>query len=147
MLRDLRVKIRNRYSRLSSCSDDEFLGLTKQFFEFIKQQPLVESVLKELMSRNAKITEQAGTHGFANIIGDTDEEAAALGFMAWSQYTAQQRSEFFVQYVRPTGTLSEILNRYRGKFLDPLFDYLDETIEDRNIILGTLIRYKHKAEW
>jgi hypothetical protein len=147
MLRDLRVKIRNRYSRIASCSPDEFLPLTKQFFQFIKQQTLLESVINELMARNTKIVEEANVPDVRKIYGDTDQEAAALGYTVWSKFAAQNDSYFFSGQVGITRSFSDSLNRYRSQLLAPLFDYLDEVLEDGNIILATLTRYKHKAEW
>jgi hypothetical protein len=147
MLRDLRVKIRNRYSRIASCSADELLPLTKQFFQFIKQQTLLESVINELMARHPKIIEEANTPDVRMLYGDTDQEAAALGYTVWSKFASQNNSHFFTGQVGITRTMSDSLNRYRSQLLAPLFDYLDEVLEDGNIILATLTRYKHKVEW
>jgi hypothetical protein len=147
MLRDLRIKIGNRYSRLSSCDASEFFSLTKQFFEFIKRQPILEAVLNELLSRNPEIIEEANIPHVGNLYGDTDEAGAALGYTVWSKYAAQNNAHFFVQQIGLAGGVQETLNKYRDKFLHLLFDYLDETIEDGNVILATLTRYKHKVEW
>src|SRR6185312_11419426 len=97
MLLDMRVKVRNRYSRLSSCDPEEFLPLSKHFFEFIKHQPIVESILSELLARNTKIIEEANVHNVADVYGDTSEESAALGYFVWQKYATQTNPHFFVQ--------------------------------------------------
>ena len=32
-------------------------------------------------------------------------------------------------------------------FIEPLFDYIDEQIDDRRTVLGLLLKYKHHIEW
>lgn len=36
---------------------------------------------------------------------------------------------------------------FRMVFLEPLYDYLDEQLDDQRLILALLKRYKHKCEW
>lgn len=147
MLLDMRLKIRNRFSRLSSSDLGEFFALSKQFFEFIKKHPVVDSSVQELLARNTAIAELEKTQKAGNIYGDTDQEAAALGFIVWHKYAAQSNPHFLIEQSGLRNGLNESLNKYREKFLYPLFDYLDEVLEDANVVLATLRRYKHKVEW
>jgi hypothetical protein len=52
MLTDLRVKLRNRRSRISSCGFEDFLPLTRQFFAFLDSSPVLKAVIAELLARN-----------------------------------------------------------------------------------------------
>jgi hypothetical protein len=147
MLRDLRVKIRNRYSRISSCDSRDFFALTKQFFDFIKQQPLLSAVIAEVMANNPEVVEEANAPNLEHAYGETADQAAVIGYVAWAKYAAQSKPDFFHGQVGITRSFSETLSKYRSRFLDPFFDYLDEKLEDGNVILATLIRYKTKVEW
>jgi len=82
---------------------------------------------------------------FWNRDGTTDGEAATLGYVKWQTFAAQDNPHAF--YINASGGLREGLELYRDWYVEPLFDYLDETLDDVNIILATLIRYKQKVEW
>ena len=40
-----------------------------------------------------------------------------------------------------------MLKQFKASFLDSLYDYLDEAIDDQRAMLALLTRYKHKCEW
>src|SRR5689334_21240162 len=45
------------------------------------------------------------------------------------------------------GDFNQSSGIYKDWYVTPLFDYLDEVLDDSNVILATLARYKHKVEW
>lgn len=149
MLRDLRVKIRNRHSRVSACGQDEFHALSKQLFAFLARNPILTSIINELLARNPQAVEQENTKANALIYGETAEEAAAIAYAKWKRYAEQDDALQYWRYLmaHTRGKIGDALDKYRDLYVEPFFDYLDEVLEDANIILGTLTRYKHKAEW
>jgi hypothetical protein len=151
MLRDLRLKIRNRHSRISSCGYQEFLGYSKQFFDFVKNSQTLTAMISELLARNpASVAEVAAAGPNIQIYGNTSEEAAAIAHAKWIAYSKQDDpTEFHTSVMGHTSSsrFDDALNLYRDWYVDPLFDYLDEIFEDANVILGTLTRYKQKVEW
>lgn len=148
MLRDLRVKIRTRYSRISSCGYEEFLPLSKQFFAFLTATRLLRAVVSELLARNPDSVSEVHIVGpGAQVYGETAEKAAAIAHTKWQMFASQADQGQFVRQLPPFGDTDEMLRRYRDWYVEPLFDYLDEVLEDRNFILATLERYKHKVEW
>ena len=148
MLRDLRVKIRTRHSRISSSGHQEFLGLSKQFFHFVKSNTILSAVIDELVARNPNILEELRTASpNVQVYGETAEQAATIAYTKWHAYANQDRSGEFYNHVSGSGGFNAGLDRYRDWYVDPLFDYLDEVLEDGNVILATLIRYKKKIEW
>jgi len=148
MLRDLRVKIRNRHSRISSCTHDEFLPLTRQFFAFLAASPILSAVIRELLARNPKSVEEANTTDLSVMVyGETAEEAATVAYTKWKRFSDSNDAHEYYQHVYRARGFEEGLEKYREWYLEPLFEYLDEILEDSNIILATLTRYKHKVEW
>lgn len=149
MLRDLRVKIRNRHSRISACTHREFLPLTRQFFAFVAASPILTAVVKEVIARNPKVVEEASTENLSVLVyGETAEEAAAIAYTKWKRYA--DRNDTYEYYQHVTGHcqgFDDGLEKYREWYVEPLFDHLDEILEDSNIVLATLTRYKHKVEW
>jgi hypothetical protein len=149
MLTDLRVKLRNRRSRIASCGVGDFLPLTKQCFTFLRTNPVLKSVVAELLARNKNIASevQAAT-GNTRVYGDTAEEAATVAYLTWQAFAAQDDIHNFYQVAfGGYGELDERLGLYRDWYVEPLFDFLDETLDDANVVLATLIRYKQKVEW
>lgn len=148
MLRDLRVKIRNRHSRISSSGHQEFLGLSKQFFHFVEGNVILSSIINELVARNPKALEEVRTAPInTQVYGATAEEAATIAYAKWHAYANQDKQAEFYNHASVSGGFNAGLDRYRDWYVDPLFDYLDEILEDGNIVLATLIRYKKKIEW
>jgi hypothetical protein len=43
--------------------------------------------------------------------------------------------------------IQDALNAFRQTFLEPVYEYLDEQLDDQRALLALLRRYKHKCEW
>jgi len=146
MLRDLRSKLRTRHSRVCSCGHQEFLPLSKQFFAFVENVPVLKAVLAELLARNPRSVHEAQTADRkSQLYGETADEAATIGYVKWHAFAVQNNPHAF--YIDASGGLQAGLELFRDWYVEPLFDYLDESLEDGNVILATLIRYKQKIEW
>jgi hypothetical protein len=148
MLRDLRLKVRTRRSNICSCGHREFLPLSKQFFSFLAANPLLTSVIAELLARHPKSIEEANTPNTSlQVYGGTAEEAATIAYTKWKRFSEQERLQEFYNHTFGSDGVDGALSRYRDWYVEPLFEFLDEVLEDSNIILGTLMRYKCKVEW
>jgi hypothetical protein len=104
------------------------------------------AVIEELVARNPGSVEEVRLAARGqDVYGETAEQAAAIAHTKWSAFAAQDNSHEIIGEISGNG--GSILGRYRDWYVEPLFDYLDEFLEDANIILATLVRYKHKVEW
>lgn len=149
MLRDLRVKVRNRHSRVSSCGWQEFLGLSKQFFAFLDNNSVLKAVISELLARNPDSVNEARTADpNAQLYGETAEGAATLAYVKWRAYASQHdQHEFYSGAILGSRDIQDGLDKFRDWYVEPLFDFLDEVLDDANIVLAMLSRYKQKVEW
>jgi hypothetical protein len=92
------------------------------------------------------------------------EEAAALGWAGLSivvkdtqvTKTASWAVAQAVGGLEPTGELEplryesmprEIVRALRATAIPDIYDYLDEQIDTRNVVLGLLLKYKTRCEW
>ncbi len=41
----------------------------------------------------------------------------------------------------------DALNHFRELFLEPLYEYLDDALDQQGAVLSLLLKYKHKVEW
>jgi hypothetical protein len=146
MLLDLRDKLRARCARLSSCGQEDFFPLSKQFFAFLNASPLLRSMIAELLARNADSVKEAQTVQHGRVYGETQEKAAAIAHTKWQSFAAQTDQYAYVGHVRQANA-QQALEQYRDWYVKPLFEYLDEALGDRHLVLAMLTRYKHKVEW
>lgn len=147
MIRDLRLKIRNRHSRISSCDAGDFLILSKQFFTFWQSQTLLRAMTIELLAKYQGSAEEArSARAGVRTFGETGEEQAAICYAKWKAFSDGDNQHSFFEHARGS-SFQDRLNTYRDWYVEPFFDYVDEVLEDKNVILSTLIRYKHKVEW
>ena len=147
MLTDLRVKLRTRRSRIASCGWEDFLPLTKQFYKFLDDNSVLKAVVAELLARNqptVETTQNADPN--ERVCGDTAEEAATVGYLKWRVFSNQNNPSGFYSHALH-GDFNQSSGMYKDWYIEPLFDYLDETLDDANVVLAMLIRYKQKVEW
>jgi len=106
-------------------------------------------VIAELLARNKKMANEVQAAKVnTRVYGDTAEEAATVAYLTWQSFAAQYDIHNFYQTAfGGYGELDERLGLYRDWYVEPLFDFLDETLDDANVVLATLIRYKQKVEW
>jgi hypothetical protein len=148
MLTDLRVKLRTRRSRIASCGFEDFLPLTKQFYAFLDGNPILRAMIAELLARNQKtVVEVENADPNVRVYGETGEESATIGYLNWRAFSSQNIEHGFYSHGLHSDDFSEAAGVYKDWYVEPLFDYLDETLDDSNIILAMLIRYKQKVEW
>lgn len=147
MLTDLRVKLRTRRSRIVSCGFEDFLPLTKQFYAFLDSNPILRAVIAELLARNPQCAaEVQNAPRDGRVYGTTAEGAAAIAYIKWKEFADQNVQHGFHSHALH-GDFNEASGMYKDWYVEPLFDYLDETLDDANVVLATLIRYKQKVEW
>jgi hypothetical protein len=130
-----------------SCGFQDFLPLTKQFYSFLDSSPILRAAIAELLARNQKsFTQVQNAPKDAKVYGTTAEEAAAIAYVKWKEFANQDVPHGFHSHALH-GSFDEASGMYKDWYVEPLFDYLDETLDDANVVLAMLIRYKQKVEW
>src|SRR5579859_2562769 len=132
MLTDLRVKLRTRRSRIVSCGYEDFLPQTKQFFAFLDENSVLKAIVAELLARNQKcvvevqsMSPQQKHNG--RVFGETAEEAATVGYVMWREFASQSRPDGFHSFALGSGNFDQASGVYKDWYVEPLFDYLDES--------------------
>ena len=69
-------------------------------------------------------------------------ESAAIGYEVLRRFADPKRPDASWKY----GPMPGSWNQYRKSYLAPFWQYIDEQIEDGNLVLAELVRYKHLVE-
>jgi hypothetical protein len=149
-VRGLRDKLQKRVHRLKSTEWQLYIGILRQFLNFIDGEPTFAAICEELKLRfpNAKAVAQQISSRQMEMSEDEQEWAAVSLEMirrfareddptTVNRFVPQQQSGEFQAYIQAFGEL----------YLNPVHGYLDERLVAPQFILSHLIRFKHLCEW
>jgi hypothetical protein len=152
----IRYKLQKRVRRLNSAGYHQFPFALRTFFRFFESSPLLAGVRDELMARVVNSDVPTTVDLIANggvRYGETEEEAAAMGYLLLKKVAEDPESSMMVSVggigmdFGSVGRLDERLDMVRSVFLEPFYEYVDEHLDDQQAILYFLRRYKHRCEW
>jgi hypothetical protein len=150
-IQNLRYKLQRRVRRLNGAGHQTFHYSLKQFWGFIMGDSILMAILEDLEQRQKEIETTADdVMSGKGMLVDSEDEGAALSLFVIKKCVASdsQQCEVNVGYAYGVGgKYDECIERFRDIFLVPIYDYLDEHLDDQRAILSQLIRYKHSCEW
>jgi hypothetical protein len=79
--------------------------------------------------------------------GATEAQHAAIGLHVLRRVSVSTEQIPFLSSVPMARDFHKALDHFRDRYLDPFYEYVDEHIDERNLVLSELIRFKHLAEW
>jgi hypothetical protein len=137
---------------LNAVSWKHFHATLKQFWAFVHSQPLLVGILDELLPRfpdlGPHVEKQTSRENMDVITYDDECENAAFSYLVLKNCieSTDEMAEVLVGYHFSTDTNESSLEAFRIAFVEPLYEYLDEQMDDQRAILALLRRYKHKCE-
>ena len=162
-LNSVKCKIQRRFQRLNNADWQVFHIVLKHVWQYLiensitkciledleKQFPQLEMVCEEIIDGQPKM-------------GDSERENSAICY--WiikkcvaSDYSDQMELRLGLQVsripsTRPSDDAEEVQNAASIKaflkmYIEPLFDYIDEQIDDKRVILFLLKKFKEHCEW
>jgi len=151
-IQNLRYKLQKRVRRLNSTGYQVFHFSLKQFWGFIKSYPIFVGILEDIEHRYTSMEAEAEKivkHKRALAFSNELENAAVSYFVLKKCVVSDsQMVEVFVGNTYGSETnYNDLLEHFKSLFLEPLYEYLDEQLDDQRATLALLIRYKHKCEW
>ena len=148
-LQDIRFKLQKRIKRLQTTEPTNFREELVRFWFFFDSNDLLLAPAAELQATYPNVPAEwdALQRGML-LSGTTEAESAAIGYEILRRVgRSNDKGYAFMGYVEPFGDLSKMMERFCETYLEPFYEYLDEHLEDRNIVLAELIRLKHLVEW
>jgi hypothetical protein len=153
-VQSLRYKLQKRAMRLNSCSWQVHQAILVHFYNFLRGHRIFAAMLDDLLRRapSAEAAARTALETKKLDFGDNEIHMAALGWLMIKHCAeaADGRRMPVVQLVLGwTGQTKheDNIRWFNDAFLEPLYEYLDEQLDDRGITLALLFQYKRKVEW
>jgi hypothetical protein len=142
----IRVRLQRRWRRLRGASAHNANYASRTLIAFIYSEPTCRTAVERLEAQfpTLNTTIDDVLEGRARSTGESEAEGAAMGWLLLKAAADPQR---------PDGTWSDIAEHFDGlgdaieHYVEPLFDYLDEMLDDRAEFLTALLRFRQWAEW
>lgn len=150
-IQQIRYKLQKRLKRLNTADFNTFHWTLLQTWGFLQEHDVIQGILEDLERRFANC-EQSAARIMAGeaMVGDSESENNAICY--WVIKKCAQSTEvnvelqLAVRICRPD-KYDEGIEWFRQNYVEPLFDYIDEQIDDKRMTLSLLKKYKHRCEW
>jgi hypothetical protein len=150
-IQSLRYKLQKRVRRLNSTEYQVFHFSLKQFQGFLKSYPIFVGILDDLERRCPSMEAEAEKIvNRTQLVFDNELENATVSYFVIKKCADSDDQKVEVEVGLTYGkkvSLNANLEYFKSLFLEPLYEYLDEQLDDQRAILALLRRYKHKCEW
>ncbi len=150
VLQTLRYKLQKRLKRVRTADFQLFHSVIVQTMLFLRENPVVRGILDDLERRVPSAEADSEQLMNASLIsGETEIEQVALAYALLKRTVAAEGDpELHIgTHFGHTSKYAEGAQTFAEMFVEPLFDYIDEQIDDRRTVLGLLLKYKHHVEW
>jgi len=151
-IQNLRYKLQKRVRRLNSTEYGVFHFSLKQFWGFLQNYPIFMGILEDIEQRYRSMEAEAEkiVRDKQARVFDNELENAAVSYFVIKRCVESdtQMVEASVGFIYGRDTnFNDQLEHFKSLFLEPLYEYLDEQLDDQRATLALLRRYKHKCEW
>lgn len=155
-LQRIRFQLQKRVRRLNSCSHPLFHSALLQFWNYLEAQPLTAGILSKLETdaapyEDAKIEELIKNSSME--IFETEKEQLSFVYRICKYCAHQPLESSAMSEIRIGRAIShrskhdDALNDFREMFLEPLYEYIDDALDQQGAVLSLLLKYKRKVEW
>ena len=151
VLQTLRYKLQKRLKRLNTANFQIFHSVMVQTWGFLSENPVTCGILNDL-ERRVPSSEQDSESLFAGqlVTGESEIEQVALCHWLLKRTIACGDARKGINLGVQLGKCSkydDARDYFVESFIEPLFEYLDEQIDDHRTTLALLRKYKHRVEW
>lgn len=148
----LRYKLQKRVRKVNSAGFQTFHPSLKRFWRFLHGNEVFVGVLEQVaqLANDAKDDAERIMNGEALLGEDEDTEVSLAYWVIRScvESDGEQHREINIAHKYAHGTKhDEALEMFKDVFVEPLYEYIDEQLDDQRAVLSVLRRYKHNCEW
>lgn len=151
ILQTIRYKIQKRLKRINTADYQFYHDVIVQSWGFLTSNPVIVGILDDLEQRvpTAKEDSQSILSGKL-MTGETEIEHIALCYWLIKRCVTSKNPGIEISLghsFHHAPKHAEAVEFFTQSFVEPLFDYIDEQIDDQRTILSLLRKYKHRTEW
>jgi hypothetical protein len=156
VIKNLRVKLQERKDAVLRANADHFESHLSTFLNFIKAQTYLASISDELRRKIkpeelSKLREELNTDKYQPIILPSDEAERAALIHILLEYLAEQKEQYdLLPKVYGLLRISDTekgISEIKDQLFLPFYHYYDERLDDSDLLLYLLIKYKRLVEW
>ncbi len=151
LLQTLRYKLQKRLKRINTADYQIYHSIVGQTVRFLTEIKAVQGILADLERRVPSADADSERLAAGELLAsDTELERVALAYALLKRMVASDdpNAEALVGLnFSHSSKFTEGAQFFTEQFIEPLFDYIDETLDDQHTILGLLLKYKHHVEW
>ena len=143
VLQTLRYKLQKRLKRINTADFQIYHSIVVQTFKFLRENPVVRGILDDLERRVP--TAGPDSERLFNgelITGENETEHIALAYALIKRTVADagDREVHLGCQFSSNSKYKEGADAFTEMFIEPLFEYIDEQIDDRRTLLGVLLK-------
>jgi hypothetical protein len=152
-IQHVRYKLQKRLKRLNTATQETFLATLVQTWAFLQSDEIIKSILDDLELRvpEAKAWSDRIIANEGSVTGTTELVTDAIAYWVVKRCATDpfhtDGEEHGNLQLHLLQNLSSHAEKFRLEYVEPLFDHIDESIDDRRIALALLQKYKHRCEW
>ncbi|MGA8830925.1 MAG: hypothetical protein ACLQT6_12780 [Desulfomonilaceae bacterium] len=160
LIQTFRERLHRRFSALEGCDPFVFHWRLCQFWEFIQGTDIIRSILSELESiapdqleRVTNLADGKLPYGqFESFRSECEQRSFAFQLLkrvvAVEPRSSDTQNEIAIgRRYTGTGGSQSSKSAFCKEFVEPVFRFIDERLDNQNILLHLLKRYKHVCEW
>lgn len=151
-IQGLRYKLQVRVRKVHSARQQLYWATLSHLWKFLQGHPYLSAMLQQLRARAPQAeTWAAEIAGGKSVVGSDDVEQAAIASWIIQRAVDQKLAEHGIAHLATPflhgREIADFLESFYDLFVESLYDYLDEQLDDRGAVLAALIRYKRRTEW
>jgi len=155
-LKNLRVKLQERKDAVLRAKFAYLESHLKTFLNFVSTQPVLSTITLELeesvpTEEKNKLIKKLESFEQYGLSLPEDERKQALYLLVIAKYMTNQKysGDFFQKMTGyfQYGEIDKCADEYTEQLFLPLYHYYDERIDDSDLLLYLLLRYKRLCEW
>lgn len=151
-VRDLRSRIARRLARLKEAELDDLDVACRHLVAFFDENPILAGIIGSLESsidagKAGRFRQEVENSRRAH--GDDEKEQAYIGYLVLSRIARQGRKALAALTIGYGGTreIHGRMQQFHRFCSNPLFLYVEERIEGRELVMHLLRKYKKRCEW
>ncbi|MCK4334309.1 hypothetical protein KAX06_05950 [candidate division WOR-3 bacterium] len=154
-VQNLRYKLQKRMRRVNGADSQVLHAVVQQFWGYINSNSIFLGILEKIEHNiPEEIQGPAINIPTGNLSGpfypEDEKGLVALSYLVLKGCIERSSKDSEINaglIYSLENSLSNASDLFKSLFVEPLYDYLDEQLDDQRAILALLRKYKHKCEW